>query len=439
MKKILMLVLGMMVMGQLFAGGIDNKQNLGSLYMGEPTRNVAIDAADIAAFNPAGIMLGEDGLGLRFDCQYVNKKYEHTYTDAREGKKVTKDQNAPSIIPNAFATYKKNNWGLFGSFTINGGGGTVDYKDGNATTYGLCASFASSLKTKTGATAVSFANDAVKASSVYYTMTTGGAYQVNEQISVALGARYIYADKSIEASADFTPVGGVYNGVVQDLKLEYLETAHGFGGVVSVDYVPIDPLRFALRYESQVNLDFELEDKSNTNGTSVLAGQGKKDGDKNRRDLPALLGFGANYEVNDKLSFATSLTYYFDENATWDSYNTTTKTSYNLADKVSDNSYDWALSAKYIFSEKIWGTIGYMRTENNLSASNYTLGEQMSPPLDCNSYSMGGGYKFTKEMSVNLSYMANVYESESGSISNSIPVEYSKLNNIFALGFEYRM
>ena len=429
MKKILMLVLGMMVMGQLFAGGVDNKQNLGSLYMGEPTRNVAIDAADIAAFNPAGIMLGEDGLGLRLDCQYVNKKYEHTYTDAREGKKVTKDQNAPSIIPNAFATYKKNNWGLFGSFTINGGGGTVDYKDGNATTYAIGGGYAKQLA-ENGISS-SFTNDKVKASSVYYTMTTGGAYQVNEQISVALGARYIYADKSIEA--------GLTSSYSGDISLKYNEKANGFGGVASVNYVPINPLRFAFRYESQVNLDFELKDKSNTVGSQILAGQGKKDGDKNRRDLPALLGLGANYEVNDKLSFATSLTYYFDENATWDSYNTTTKTSYNLADKVSDNSYDWALSAKYIFSEKIWGTIGYMRTENNLSASNYTLGEQMSPPLDCNSYSMGGGYKFTKDMSVNLSYMANVYESESGSISNSIPVEYSKLNNIFALGFEYRM
>ncbi len=427
MKRILMLVLGTMVVGQLVAGGIDNKQNLGSRYIGEPTRNAAVDAPDIAAFNPAGIMFGYEGWDFSVDCQYILKTYEHTYTDARVGKEVTKEQNTPSTIPNAFATYKKNDWGFFGCFTTNGGGGTVDYKDGNATTFALGTSLATKLNG--GTLSVNFSDDKVKANSVYYTFTTGGAYQVTDQVSVALGARYVYADKSVEAS--MTSAAGA-------VSLDYGETASGFGGVASVDYVPFKPLRFALRYESQVNLDFELDDKSNTLGKSVLSSQGKKDGDKNRRDLPALLGFGANYEVNDKLSFATSLTYYFDKNATWDNYDSNLN-KYNVADKVTDNSYDLAFSAKYNFSERIWGTIGYMRTENGLPANDYTLVEQMSPPLDCNSYACGGGYKFTEKFGVNISYMLNDYKDETGLIGGSVSTKYSKLNNIFALGFEYKL
>ncbi len=444
MKKLTGIILAFLITGQLLAGGIDNKQNLGSLYMGEPTRNVAIDAADVAAFNPAGVMLGEEGLKMSVDMQYILKTYEHAYTDKVAGEKVTEKQTAPSPIPNLFATYKKDNWGFFGSLTASGGGGTVDYEDGNFTSYYLCNSFAKGLIAgivkKTGVSeniiSVSFADDNVKAFSAYYTLTTGGSYQVNEQVSVALGARYVYASKSIEASAAFTPTVGGAVQAVQDLELEYSETAHGFGGVVSVNYLPLEALRLALRYESQVNLEFELDDKSNAFGTGLLAKLNKVDGSKSRRDLPGLLGFGANYEVDDKLSFATTFTYYLEKDVDWDSYDSDTKTSYNLASKVSNNSHDLAFSAKYNFTEQIWVTAGYMRTENYLSASDYGLSEQMSPALDCNSYCVGGGYKINKDMSVNIAYMLNAYEDDTDSEKD---VTYSKRNDVFAIGFEYRM
>ena len=261
MKRVLGIALSLLLGGQLFAGGIDNKQNLGSRYMGEPTRNVAIDAADIAAFNPAGVMLGEEGVKISVDLQYILKTYEHTYTDDFQGKEVTEKQDAPSPIPNMFVTYKKDNWGLFGSLTANGGGGTVDYANGNSVTYGLSANFADTLRKQTGASSYSFDNDEVKAFSAYYTFTTGGSYQVNEQVSVALGARYIYASKSVEASSEITLNGGAYSGVLQELELEYAETAHGFGGVVSVDYLPLEDRcgRLALRSRDILQIDTNLD------------------------------------------------------------------------------------------------------------------------------------------------------------------------------------
>ncbi len=416
MKKLTGITLSLVVVGQLLAGGIDNKQNLGSRYMAEPTRNVAIDAADIAVYNPAGVMLGDEGMRISVDMQYILKTYGHAYTDQIAGEKVTEEQTAPSPIPNLFATYKKDNWGLFGSMTASGGGGTVDYEDGNFVSYGICAKSFSSFG------AAGFKNDQVKAFSAYYTFASGGSYQVNEQVSVALGARYVYASKNIEASADF-----VYaDGSTQELSLKYDETAHGFGGIVSVDYLPLDALRLALRYESQVNLEFELDDKSNAYGTAVLAGLNKEDGSTARRDLPGLLGFGANYEVDDKLSFATTFTYYLEKGANWE----------GEEKDVSSNSHDLSFSAKYNFTEQIWATAGYMRTENYLSAADYGLSEQMSPALDCNSYCVGGGYKINKDMSVNLSYMINLYEDDTDSEKG---VTYSKRNDVIALGFEYRM
>ena len=349
---------------------------------------------------------------------------------------MTKDQNAPSPIPNIFATYKKDNWGAFGCFTVSGGGGTVDYKDGNATTYGLGANFASKLKAAVAAKAgapesavtVAFEDDNAQAVSVYYTFAAGGSYQVNEQVSVAAGARYIYADKSIDASCDFTPDVAGNKQDVQHMSLKYDETAQGVGGVASVNYVPIKPLRLALRYESKVDLKFKLKDKSNELGKQVLASSGKEDDGKYRRDLPALLGFGANYKLDDKWSFATAFTYYFEKDANWE----------GVEQKVSSNSHDLAFSTRYNFTEKIWGTLGYLRTENYLPASDFTLAEQMSPPLDCNTYTVGAGYLINKNMSVNLSFMSCIYEDDSAGEGAS-KVTYGKRNDILAFGFEYSM
>ena len=269
-------------------------------------------------------------------------------------------------------------------------------------------------------------DDKVKAFSSYYTLTTGGAYQVNEQVSLALGARYIYGSKSVEASSDIVAKVGTANIAEKNIELEYSETAHGFGGVASVDYIPMSNLRLALRYESQVNLDFELDDKSNADGKLVLASQHKKDGDKNRRDLPGILGFGVNYDVNDKLSFASSFTYYLEKDADWE----------GEEKDVSSNSHDLAFSAKYNFTEQIWATAGYMRTENYLAASDYGLTEQMSLSLDCNTYCVGTGYQINEDMSVNIAYMLNAYEDDK---DNEKGLTYSKRNDVIALGFEYRM
>jgi long-chain fatty acid transport protein len=57
------------------AGGIDNKQNWSARYIATGSRNAATDGPDIAAYNPAGIMYQEDGIGLGLDVHYIFKDY----------------------------------------------------------------------------------------------------------------------------------------------------------------------------------------------------------------------------------------------------------------------------------------------------------------------------------------------------------------------------
>jgi len=89
MKKILVTLVSMSLFALALAGGIDNKQNFGTKYIGSTSRNAAVDGADIAAYNPAGVMMGQDGLKLSVDGQYILKTYEHAYTNALENKDIT--------------------------------------------------------------------------------------------------------------------------------------------------------------------------------------------------------------------------------------------------------------------------------------------------------------------------------------------------------------
>ena len=121
----------------LFAGGIINKQNLSADYLRTMNRNAATDYADIAAFNPAGIMKMADGGYAKLDVMYFDKDYSNKVPnnygefDQNFG---TLNSDEPSIIPGVFTIYKQKKWAGFFAFTIPAGGGELDYDQGSGRT-----------------------------------------------------------------------------------------------------------------------------------------------------------------------------------------------------------------------------------------------------------------------------------------------------------------
>ncbi|MFP4429420.1 MAG: hypothetical protein ACLFPB_08900, partial [Desulfovermiculus sp.] len=111
--------------GPAMAGGIINKANQSADYFRTLSRNAATDYADIASYNPAGIMQMEDGLYGKVDALYIAKDYSNDFPGY--GKL---DQDEPTIMPGIFTIYKQERWAGFFAFTIPGGGGELDYTDG---------------------------------------------------------------------------------------------------------------------------------------------------------------------------------------------------------------------------------------------------------------------------------------------------------------------
>ncbi len=396
------------------AGGIDNKQNLSARYLATLSRNAAIDGADIAAYNPAGIMQQDNGLRVEADVQLLLKVYENRYTSVLDGH-VMKDQDNPSVVPTFFTTYKSDNWGLFGSFTINGGGGDVDYKTGNALTNTIEASLVSTY----GAAAGALSNEKIQADSYYLTYTLGGTFRFNEIFSVAAGGRYIDANRDVDA---FSNTGGLGNIIAA-----YEEDADGWGYVLSVNIKPSDNLLLAFRYDSIVELEFDTKHESKTNalGNSILVSLGKVNNTSNDRDLPALLGVGVMFKPLDRLTLEGSFTYYFEKDADWDN-------------KVSNvrNSWDLGIAATYALTDDFRVSLGYMRTDVGISVNDYSLIEQMSPVLDANSFSLGAGYDINDQAAVEFGAMLNVYDTGDDATTTG-GVEYSKYNTGLALALIY--
>jgi len=442
MKKLLLsalaIALTLTAVPQLvFAGGIENKQNFSARYMATGSRNAAIDGADIAAYNPAGVMMKEEaGLTLEADVQYILKDYEQDIDNSAFNSQMkakglpgidsgfSGDQDEPSVVPSLFGTYKsEGKWGAFGSITINAGGGEVDYPDGNVVTNlvegQIYSGKISGYSSLAGSTA---SNEEISAETYYLAFTAGPTYAFTDNLSMGVGPRYVMAEKSIEASADIS------SG--EKVKADYEQEGEGIGYVISFDYQPSDATNLALRYESEVDieLDTEYSDGNTDLGDAVLETIGKTDGMKEDRNLAAVLGLGISHKPNDKLTVDTSFTYYFEKQADWDGHE----------DHVS-NSWDFGLSGTYEHADNLRFSLGYLYTNVGIEPDDYNLHNMMNPPLDAHTLAFGFGYDITDSMAVEFGAMQNFYESDTGTDQIGARTKYDKHNQNYTLGFIYKL
>lgn len=343
------------------SGGVDNKQNFSAAYAGGPSRNGALEGADIAAYNPAGLTHLENGLTCALDLQFISINYDHTINGDDYG-----IENYP-IVPSLFAIYKKDKWAFYGSFTVPGGGGEVEYEDGNIITQKVSnLLFAQATSTLPGLGHEDFLqNQYAYVESYDYGLTAGVSYAITDRFSVSAGIRRVMTDKDVDLRGYQAALGG-------DIIAKYEQEAEGWGRVFGLNYQYNESLNFALRYETRVNLDWDTTIPSGTNalGRILLTQNNRLDGESYARDLPAVLGLGMQWAVTPKLTLLPSITYYFEKDADWGDQNYA----------VSHNSYDLALAFAYDINEKWAATCGYMYTSNGVDPSNFGIIEQMSPP-----------------------------------------------------------
>ena len=387
----------------LYAGGIDNKQCFSSEYLRTFSRNAATDSADAVVYNPAGVMKLDEGLYFNLSVIHVLKNYSNTISG------VNYESDEPSTIPGMFGLYRQEGWAVFIAFTIPGGGGMVEYKKGNATSHDI----ATGIIAGSGGNFSTIKSHYLKSDSYYYGYTLGGACDLNDMISISLGARYIDARKKSKGLATLS-------GAAPDKTyyINYEENADGWGAFAGINLSLSKKLNIGLKYETKTKLDFKT--KAHRLDVAVVT-----DGEKIRRDLPALLATGISYNFTPDLKAQASFTYYFEKNADWEDRPTTTRD-----ESKGGNSYDMALAFEYTFNPGLKGNIGYMYSNTGLKADDM-LPED--PELDANTVCAGAVYEAIPGLDINIAVTQSFFDKE----KTSAGVEYDKDVFSIAFGIQY--
>ncbi len=324
----------LLVSSNLFANSVDYSTAQSASFLMMATRQAATDAADILAYNPAGIALMVPGLHISVNNQYYVMKYEETFKGSGIDEKYKDDRPIP-IFPNVYAVY---NMGKVGSGNLAfglkagviGGGGYLDWNGTTGTAFAAAntAKGISSLNAllATTATRTDIEQDV---SSVYYGFGGSVAYSMlDDRVSLSLGGQYIYAQKTAETTGKLyfntAAFGGEWN---LDIDSKFDCDAKGYSLIFGLDVRPVDKLTLSLSYETEADLKFKYnQDRDKVTASNLinnpnlgegltgqyvvngaaatLQGKLNKEGEEENFNLPAIARMGAEYAFTPALTMA---------------------------------------------------------------------------------------------------------------------------------------
>ncbi|MBN1115781.1 MAG: hypothetical protein JXA77_01140 [Bacteroidales bacterium] len=204
MKKLSFAVILILLIGNLFAGGIVTNTNQSAIYTRMQVRDATL-GIDAVYFNPAGLsLLPNNGLFFSLNNQTLGQTRTITsnYTYLNESEYLG-SVSAP-VFPGIYAAYKMEKLTLSAGFNPIGGGGGGIYKSGLPSFEYAISELVPSLASQ-GATAyrmdVNF-----EGSSIFFGYQANVSYKINDMISVAIGGRYVTAKEA-------------YNGYLRDIEV----------------------------------------------------------------------------------------------------------------------------------------------------------------------------------------------------------------------------
>lgn len=384
-------------LGFVFAGGVDNKTNLNQGYMRNPSRNTETLRPEAVLYNIGGTAFMNDGLYFELGNQFVLKNY----ADKLNGQKFEDNENV-FFYPNAEVVYKKDKWAAFFGFGVFGGGGTLDYSDGTGLTkLALQGGFASALTANIGsliasgactpATAAAYiasasakmAEHSLEVYSVQLGEILGASYKINDMISVAAAGRFMHGEQNITLKCD-----GLKSVNGGSSKIGYESNGYGFGGIFGVHIKPWNTLDIGIQYQTITKLKYKYDDLTGSYASSFLKAD---EGDNFKNDLPAVLNLGAGYTFFDKLNASMSFNYYFNKQATIESPIDRSEYDY-------DDSWEIALGADYRLNEKLSFGTGFSYGKQG---SKSDVNNVFSPVLD--SFVIGAGVEYSPVKMVTVS------------------------------------
>lgn len=414
---------------------IDHIQNYSAEYGGNPAQQGAINVGSTVYFNPAGLMRLENGTYIVGGIQYAFGDQNMS----QGGRDFSTNLSSP--IPN-FALYKKTDDGAY-FWTMGGvgGGAELEYKDSIPLSVNLLGNSIDFNKF--------LSNTHVKGSNIYAQTTLGKAFNLTDKWSASLAVRGVYGKRTLKANATVDK-----NVNIGDLigkpslripifregtaSIDSEREAYGFGGQFGLNYAPNDRLNIGFRYDTKVKMKFKTKSdiNDNTYGQSInIPGMSipslgvsdallglypvYKDGEKLRRDLPALAALGASYKVTEQWTTFIGGNYYFNESATMDRIGKT-----NVDYK---NGWEISVGSEYWFTPQIAWLVGFNYADTGAPDKSFAATEYA-----LNSTMLGTGVKYRPNETVEWTVAFNHYIYDSRTVND---IKYEK--EISSIGINF--
>lgn len=398
-SKILLVTLLLSFSASLaFSSSIDYRGNQSADYIRSMNRNASLDGADIVYYNPAGTSLIEDGVYFNIGNQFIIKDYSMEL-DAT-GDEFSSD--VPTLIlPNFYSIYKQDNWAGFIGVGVPAGGGSVEYADGIAYTQYLYESYPTTAP-------YSYLDKAsLEATSMYFGGILGGSYSYKDMVSLSLSGRAVYGTKDILLSTS----GGT-------ALLDVSQSAMGFGGIIGLDFKPMNNLNIGVKYETKTALNFENDTEVENAGFAQY-----NDGESVRKDLPAMLAVGVAYNVTSEFGLNLGFNYYFIKDAD--------SGSSDGYDDDYDNGFDLAGGVEYKVNTQLLVSAGYLYSD---TGANEDTVSDFDMTLDTHSFSLGGKYAVKENIDVTLGFNYSPFVEMSNSYGT-----YNKATYLAAIGANVKL
>ena len=148
------------------------------------------------------------------------------------------------------------------------------------------------------------------------------------------------------------------------------------------------------------------------------------DGGKVRSDIPALMTLGAQYQLTDAVRAMAGFHYYWDKDAKGSPI------------QKGDNTWEALLGLEWDVNDKIMLSCGGQRTDYNFDDADMSDINFNTPNY---AVCLGGAYKFSEKMKLNVGYMHSFYEDhEVKSAASGVTRNYTRKNDVVGVSLDIR-
>lgn len=227
---------------------------------------------------------------------------------------------------------------------------------------------------------------------------------------------------------------GAYAAMTSDKEVDVEQNGFGLSPIIGIDVKVNDRLNFGFKYEHRAK--FNVKNKTKKDDAKLYP-----DGVTYPNDMPTTISLGVSYKATDKLGISAGAHYYFDKTAAYGRVKSRDAngfpTFYENKEVIDNNFLEIALGFEYELNDKILLSTGYLRTQ---SGANMKYHSDLSHSLSTNTVGLGGRYKITENIGVNLGFMKSFYlmKTKPFDIPTVYEETYKRSSTVIALGVDLK-